>query len=163
MEAWWPRFRTTGAPLSLEDLVLLADCYYLPYCEGEKARELLQARPAVAGPATGGVGLPQAATLRQLATRLRDACVRMTELADRPLFYALNRRVWELREEMDLLEKFVGHHSASPHSGDQFISDFHLWETYRGGMVPRLQRLLVQNRDGSLTPSPDLSSPLPLT
>ena len=31
----------------------------------------------------------------------------MTELRDRPFFHALSRRVWELREELDLLDRYV--------------------------------------------------------
>ena len=81
-------------------------------------------------------------------TRLRDFCARLTELKDRPLFYALSRRAWELREELDLLDRYL----ASPELA--VASDFHLPGTYRGGFVPRLQRLLVPRADGSFAPPP---------
>ena len=72
----------------------------------------------------------------------------MTELRQRPLFYALSRRIWELREELDLLERYVKCKSAGP-ANVACRSDFHLPGTYRGGLVARLQRLLVQHADGT--------------
>ena len=80
--------------------------------------------------------------------RLRDFCARLTALRDRPLFYALSRRVWELREELDLIDRCL----ASPERN--VASDFHLPGTYRGGFVPRLQRLLVSQPNGSFAPTP---------
>jgi hypothetical protein len=77
----------------------------------------------------------------------------MTELRQRPLFYALSRRIWELREELDLLERFVEVKSRGGPANVACRSDFHLPGTYRGGMVPRLQRLLVQQPDGTLAPA----------
>ena len=99
--------------------------------------------------------LPQFATVgqpvafRSVAARLREFCVRLTELRDRPLFYALSRRIWELREELDLLERYVGGKSESANHNVSCTSDFHLPGTYRGGMVARLQRLLIQRPDGT--------------
>lgn len=79
----------------------------------------------------------------------------MTELQHRPLFYALSRRIWELREELDLLERYVEFKSRPGNADAPFGSDSHLPGTYRGGLVARLQRLLVQQADGSLTPAPE--------
>jgi protein O-GlcNAcase/histone acetyltransferase len=151
MREWLPRFATVGQPITLEDLILFGDCYYLPHEEGpeaealyESARGLLTRNPAEWG--------DQTAAFRQLATRLREVCVRMTELHQRPLFYTLSRRIWELREELDLLEHYVEFKSRSGHRDSPCSSDFHLPGTYRGGMVRRLQRLLVQQPDGTFTP-----------
>jgi hypothetical protein len=83
---------------------------------------------------------------------LRDLCARLAELKCRPLFHALSRRVWELREEMDLLDRYIGFVTDPTNAGRAFHSDFHLTETYRGGLVPRLQALLVQSPDGSIRP-----------
>lgn len=87
------------------------------------------------------------------ATRLREVCARLAEIKNRPLFYALSRRIWELREELDLLEKFIKFRSSPEHANRPFHSDFHLPKTYRGGFVPRLQKLLAQNPDGSFSPN----------
>jgi hypothetical protein len=90
---------------------------------------------------------------RQQAARLREFCVRLTELRQRPLFYALSRRIWELREELDLLERYVEFKFNDGSANAACHSDFHLPSTYRGGMVPRLQRLLVQQPDGTFEPA----------
>ncbi len=150
MEEWLPSFATIGVPLALEDLILFGDCYYLPYEDGasgaglyEMVRRLLAQDPADWG--------PQADEFRRLATRLRTFCMRLTELSNRPLFHALHRRVWELREELDLLDRYVVLKSASGNPNASF--DFHLPGTYRGGMVARLQRLLVPAPDGGFVPA----------
>ena len=93
-----------------------------------------------------------AVTFRQQAARLREFCVRMTELRHRPLFYALSRRIWELREELDLLEQYVEAKCAIRRPGIPSLTS-HLPGTYRGGMVARLQRLLVQEPNGAFTPA----------
>ncbi len=74
----------------------------------------------------------------------------MTELRDRRLFHALSRRVWELREELDLLDRYVEQKSGVG-SDKPLSSDSHLAGTFRGGMVARLQGLLTQRPDGTLT------------
>ena len=142
-------FKTVGPAITLEDLVLLGDCYYLPYEEGpeaeafyESARRLFAADPAE--------WTEQLAAFREQATRLRDVCAQLVELRDRPLFYALSRRIWELREELDLMLHCVRLKEENPAAACR--SDFHLPGTYRGGLVPRLQRLLQQNPDGTFTP-----------
>jgi hypothetical protein len=75
----------------------------------------------------------------------------MTELCDRPLFQALSRRAWELREELDLLDRYLDQVLTFGDQCTPVSSDFHLAGTYRGGMVARLQRLLIQRSDGTFT------------
>ncbi len=141
LREWWPSFATVGVPLAWEEFVLFGDCFYLPHEDGAEAealfqhvREALSAKPSE--------------IVRAQVTRLREFCARLTELRDRPLFYALSRRVWELREELDLIDRYL----ASPERN--VASDFHLPGTYRGGFIPRLQRLLVSRSDGSFAPLP---------
>jgi hypothetical protein len=75
----------------------------------------------------------------------------MAELRDRPLFHALSRRVWERREELDLLDRYVDKKVAAGVDDLPVSSDSHLVGTFRGGMVARLQRLLAQRPDGTFT------------
>ncbi|PHX70341.1 MAG: hypothetical protein CK548_09575 [Opitutia bacterium] len=155
MSEWLPRFVTVSGAVSLADLVLLGDCYYLPHEEGpeadaffRRAAELLTAVPSTWG--------EEAAAFLVECARLRELCGRLAELRDRPLFYALSRRIWELREELDLLERYVTARSENKSSNAAPRSDFHLPGTYRGGLVAKLQRLLTPRADGSFTP---LSAP----
>jgi protein O-GlcNAcase/histone acetyltransferase len=152
MRQWLSRFAILGQPVAFEDLVLFGDCYYLPYQQGPEAEALYQRirRLLALNPVSWG---NQAATLRDELARLRTFCLRMTELRERPLFYALSRRVWELREELDLLERYLEFMSGRDQTGTGFTSDFHQPGTYRGGMVPQLQRLLEQQPDGTFVPA----------
>lgn len=151
MREWLPQFATLSQPITLDDLILFGDCYYLPHETGPEAEKLFALVRTLL--TTNSAQWGQAAsTFRQQAARLRELCVRMTELRERPLFYALSRRLWELREELDLLEKYVAFKSEPTNQNAPFTSDFHLPGTYRGGFVARLQRLLVQQPDGTFTP-----------
>ncbi len=132
MKEWLPRFETVSQSVTLNDLILFGDCYYLPYEQGPEAEALL--RDDVRG---------------DRAKRLRDFCARIGDLRDRKLFYALSRRVWELREELDLLINFHDRDDA----GQPYRSDSHLPGTFRGGIVAQLQRLLTQQSDGSFVRS----------
>jgi len=142
--SWLVRFETVRGPLAFADLVLLADMFYLPHEDGPEAAALLAAAQAVVTGGEDGSGSAEAFRVR--AIRLRDFCARLAELKDRPLFYALSRRIWELREELDLLLNFT----AARRDTAAFHSDFHLARTYRGGVVARLQRMLRQEPDGGL-------------
>ncbi|HXJ58856.1 MAG TPA: beta-N-acetylglucosaminidase domain-containing protein [Verrucomicrobiae bacterium] len=158
VQEWWTRFATAGSPLDLRDLTLFADAYYLPFEEGPEAqalyrmaRELLSQPPSRWG--------AQAARFREQTTRLRAFCARLPELRDRPLFHALSRRAWELREELDLLERYVEFKSAPDHQDRPFRSDSHLPGTCRGGLVAQLQGLLRFQTDGTIAP-PSVSPPI---
>jgi protein O-GlcNAcase/histone acetyltransferase len=147
MREWLPRFATVGQPVTLADLILFGDCYYLPHEEGPEAQALLdRARSLLAWG-------EDATAFRRQAARLREFCVRLAELRQRPLFYALSRRIWELREELDLLEGYVEFKARGGPANAVSRPDFPLPGTYRGGMVAQLQRLLVQQPDGTFAPA----------
>jgi hypothetical protein len=148
MREWLPHFATRGCKIALEDLVLFGDCYYLPHEEGVEAEELYRFAQDALGSRASAVD--PASVLHQHAERLRQFCACVTILENRSLFYALSRRAWELREELDLIEKFVRFKSEK--KTGPFHSDSHLPGTYRGGMVARLQRLLNQQPDGAFAP-----------
>ncbi|MEN9637296.1 MAG: O-GlcNAcase NagJ precursor [Verrucomicrobiota bacterium] len=148
MSAWWPHFATAGQPVALADLVLLIDGFYLPFSEGAAAEEFFQQTRTllVNDPATWG---EDAVAFLRSSARLRELCTRLADLIDRPLFYALSRRIWELREELDLLERYVNARMVDPLARVACHSDFHLPGTYRGGLVSKLQGLLAAQPDGS--------------
>jgi protein O-GlcNAcase/histone acetyltransferase len=150
MREWLPSFATAGRPVALEDLILFGDCYYLPHEEGPEAIELYETARTLLGRSPADWG-DDAGLFRTRARRLRDVCARVTELRDRPLFHALSRRIWELREELDLLDRYVDQKLAAGTEEGPVSSDSHLDGTYRGGMVARLQRLLIQRPDGTFT------------
>lgn len=141
MKDWAPRFETVRGPVAFERLVHFCDCFYLPFEDGDEAAALM----AELQKALRARSVAHPPLLRELG-ELRDFCAQIAELRDRPLFYALSRRAWELREELDLLQKYL----ANP--SDHFTSDFHQPGTYRGGFVARLQQMLPQEPDGAFRP-----------
>lgn len=150
LREWWPQFATIGEPLEYDDFESFGDYFYLPYHDGPDAerlmaqfRDLLSQHPSQWG--------ERAAHFRAHAARLRNFCAHLTELKDRALFAALHRRAWELREEMDLLDRFVEFKSQPGNADAAFTSDFHLPGTYRGGFVARLQQLFPQKPDGTFS------------
>ena len=147
LRSWLPRFTTAAGPLPIDDLILLTDCFYLPHEDGPEAADLLsQLRSTLSKePCDSSRAL-------QPAKRLRDFCVRLPELLDRSLFHALSRRIWDLREELDLLIKYMEFKNDLVNRIDPFRSDFHLPHTFRGGFISQLQSLLMQQRDGTFRP-----------
>jgi protein O-GlcNAcase/histone acetyltransferase len=150
MREWAPSFATIGMPITEEDLILFGDCYYLPHEEGTEAQSLYaSAAAALENPSDTS----QIRKFQEKATRLRTCCARLAELRDRPLFYALSRRAWELREELDLLLQYISSGSGAKNAPFARSIDTHLPGTYRGGMVAHLQHLLLQRPDGTFIPA----------
>ena len=158
LKDWHPRFRTVSQPITLEDLILFSDVYYLPFEDGNEAQSLYQSAQSLLTqpPAAWGA---ESGAFRERAGRLRAFCARLPELQDRSLFYALARRAWELREELDLFDRYVEFKSNPAQATLPFRSDSHLPGTYRGGLVARLQRLLDLQTDGTI--APPLTHPAP--
>ena len=152
MREWLPYFATTGQPLALEDVILFCDCYYLPHEEGLEAAALYERTRVLLTQNPEEWSEDQVGAFRKSASRLHEVCIRMAELRHRPLFYALSRRIWELREEMDLLLQYVAAQCDGRRGGTPSLTS-HLPGTYRGGLVAKLQRLLVQQPDGKFTPA----------
>lgn len=148
LDEWASRFATVGAKADPAGLRLFADCNYLPYEDGAAACELFEKIRALLATAPESWGAESAAVCAEIK-RLQDFCGRMPEMKDRGLFYAMHRRVWELREELDLLHRYISFHSDPGNRGRSFQSDFHRPKTYRGGFVARLQELLEPLPDGS--------------
>ncbi len=150
MEEWRPSFDTIRGATTLANLVQFGDCFYLPWYEGDEGEALIRSAARLVDTAAPS---DVAAEYLDRSGRLRAFCAAVTELRDRPLFHAINRRVWALREELDLMDRFAGHVGLGPTT-----SDFHLPGTYRGGIVARLQRLLVQMPDGTFEAAGDASA-----
>ena len=154
LAAWLPRFSTVGEDsVTLDDLTLLCDAFYLPHENGELAEQLYDDVRCIVTHPPGDWGERQ----DRLYKRIRQVvglARKLTEVHRRELFYAFNRQVWELREELELIEQFMEWKLAG---GDTATKPFHsgnyLPGTYRGGLVRRLQQLISFRADGSLVPA----------
>jgi protein O-GlcNAcase/histone acetyltransferase len=148
MQHWAVRFATVTGQIPVDQLILFFDCYYLPYEDGAEAVAFYdRVRQLVLG--SSPELLP---AFRQQTAQFRELFTRLPEIRERPLFYGLARRLWELREEVDLLDKFATHKFDGAARGS-FTSDYHLPGPYRGSFAARLQALLEQHPDGAFTPA----------
>jgi hypothetical protein len=137
---WLPSFATVGPPVALDDLILFCDCFYLPHEDGTEAIAFYErASRLVAGESSP----EDAATFKEQTGRLRNICDRITELRYRPIFHALSRRIWELRDALDLLERYVAFRTTQRDQGT--VAEFKLPAPRYPGMVARLHQLVVQH------------------
>ena len=153
LEAWLPRFATVGEDgVTLDDLTLLGDAYYLPHENGELAEQLYEdVRVIVTRPVDAWGGRQD--RLRKRVRQVVALAHKLTEVHHRDLFYAFNRQMWELREELEMIEQYMDWKLAGgDHATEPFRSGNYLPGTYRGGLVRRLQQLISFRHDGALIP-----------
>lgn len=148
---WRLSFRTQrGGYPSARQMEILTDCFFLPYTQGTWARALLvDVSLALSDTASPGRARADARTRRRIQ-EVMDWHVLVTELENRDLCYTLYRYVWELKEELDLIRRYLDWRSGSKLQKEPFRSIFHQSGTYRGGLVARLQSVLSLLPDNRL-------------
>ncbi len=146
---WLPRFGTVTTRVALDDLVLLADCFYLPFSEGPEAEKLLGLihRLLTEPVADWGDAYQQ---LSDLNARIQTLFDRLTELRDRELFNAWSRRVWDLKEELLVIEAILAQKKAGRDIGDGVELEICLPGTFRGGVLAKLQRFVSMDAQGKI-------------
>jgi protein O-GlcNAcase/histone acetyltransferase len=150
LREWLPAFESVGGDAwTLDDLRLLGDIFYLPHRQGRAAEEIITAARQLTAPSPRNRGEVESRFLRY-AERVESVFVKLTELKNRELFYTFNRQWWEIREEMQLLKRFLLWRRGAGAGGAAFYSPEHLPGTFRGGLVHRLQGLLTMAPDGAL-------------
>jgi len=151
---WLPRFSTVGKDrVSLDDLVLLGDTYYLPHEQGRLAEQLYDDVCCIVMQPFCDWG-ERENRLRKRIRQIVELARKLTELRRRELFYALNRQVWELREELEMIGQFMDwKRGGGDISAEPLLSGNYLPGTYRGGLVRRLQQLISFGDDGTLIPT----------
>ncbi len=148
LAAWLGEFGGVGEVWTLEELRLLASVYYTPFRHGPVAEQLYDTIAAMLRlpPAEWGDRYDQFQAWRQ---QVHTVSVKLTELHNRDLFYTFNRQWWEIREEMDLFNRYFTHRQSGGGEGAMPRSPEHLVGTYRGSLIAQLQELLVMGEDGS--------------
>ncbi len=100
---WFAQFTTARTALTLDDLLLLADCFYLPHENGEAAESLLALVQRLLGESSAAWASDYE-TFGNLNRRVQAAFECLTELRDRDLFQAWSRHGWQLKEELQMLD-----------------------------------------------------------
>jgi protein O-GlcNAcase/histone acetyltransferase len=134
---WHSTFATVARPLQLDDLILLADCFYLPHTTGSEADKLLALigrLSKLSAEEWGG----DYENFCDFNSRIQQSFERLTELRDRDLFDAWSRYAWQLKEEMQLIAlRFEQKKAGRTPLG----SDPQLPEQLLGGTLAKLERM----------------------
>ncbi|MCI0335747.1 MAG: protein O-GlcNAcase [Planctomycetes bacterium] len=146
---WLPCFETVSSPLPLEDLILLGDCFYLPLTEGPEAKTLLALvdRLLAEPVSTWGNAREQFSVMN---ARIQGLFDRLSELRDRELFDAWSRRVWELKEELQVIDAVLAQKEAGRDIVEGIELENYLPGTFRGGILAKLQRFLSMDSQGKV-------------
>ena len=146
---WLPSFETVTKPLSLEDLILLADCFYLPHAEGPAVQTLLFTIDRLLSEPVENWGGAYSRFL-ELNAQIQSLFERLTELRDRELFNAWCRRAWELKEELQIIDAAVAQKKAGREISAGVELENYLPGTFRGGILAKLRRFLTMDPDGKV-------------
>ncbi len=148
---WLPSWRTqAGEPITLAELEWLGDCFYLPHRNGDGAREWLASAALLARqpPAPWSERVTEFRKRAEMTLRLFE---KMTALEDRELLHAFYRQMWALKEEAHLWLRYLEWRAGTSPAGERFHSPELRPDTYRGGLVAELQRLLEIDAEGGIT------------
>ena len=144
---WLAYYDTWDQPIPLDDLTLLADCYYLPHQDGVGAANLLQVVTRLIQQPLESWADDEAA-FAELNERIQSTFEGLTMLRDRELFYAWSRRAWELKEQLHLIRGFLDRKKAGSDLSAGIPVESYLPGTYLGGVPAKMQELLEMDAKG---------------
>lgn len=142
-------------PLSLEDLQVLADLFYLPYEHGPKGVQMLKefhwlrANSSVVSVNCDGKDSDKISEWRTRASKFEEMCdivmtmfTRLSNCPNRTILYDLYSYVWDIKSIISMVKSFVQWLGCRSQSSAQFLSgDQEPW-AFRGGLAGEFQRLL---------------------
>lgn len=151
--AWLPHFKSRGRrDFTLEDLRLTADIFHLPTEHGELAQRYLDDLRVVLRTPPNAWG-EVAVRVEQITRQIMTIYEKVTELADRPLAYALYNHVWEVKENAGLVGEWLQWRFQNPTARELFASPGFRPRIYRGGFTAELERLLPMDEAGRFRPA----------
>jgi protein O-GlcNAcase/histone acetyltransferase len=151
--AWQPAFTSRRQrEFTLADVQLTADLFHLPTENGVRAEGYLADLRVLLGSPPNSWG--EAAVRFEQTTRQIVALYdKATELADRPLLYALYTHLWEIKETALLLGEWAHWRRQHPESQEPFRSTNFRPGIHRGGVAATIERLLPMDAAGGFAPT----------
>ncbi|XP_067858084.1 protein O-GlcNAcase isoform X2 [Heptranchias perlo] len=145
----------TAEAVTLEDLNLLAEMFYLPYEHGPKAVQMLRefqwlrANSSVVSVNCKGKDAEKIEKWHSRATKFEEMCcgvmqmfTRLANCENRSILYDLYPYVWDIKGVVSMVKSFVQWLGCRSQSSAQFLSgDQEPW-AFRGGLAGEFQRLL---------------------
>uniref|UniRef100_A0A3Q2YCJ2 Protein O-GlcNAcase n=1 Tax=Hippocampus comes TaxID=109280 RepID=A0A3Q2YCJ2_HIPCM len=159
-------------PLSIEDLCLLAELFYLPYEHGPKAMQMLKefnwlrANSSVVSVNRKMKEDEKVAEWQLRAEKFEDMCcsviqmfTRLSNSANRTILYDLYPYIWDIKSIISMVKSFVQWLGCRSQSSAQFPKgDQEPW-AFRGGLAGEFQRLLPIDGANDLFYQPPPSLP----
>uniref|UniRef100_A0A671YHA9 Protein O-GlcNAcase n=1 Tax=Sparus aurata TaxID=8175 RepID=A0A671YHA9_SPAAU len=145
----------TAEPLTVDDLSLLAELFYLPYEHGNKAVQMLKefnwlrANSSVVSVNCKRKETEKVAEWQSRAEKFEEMCcsviqmfTRLSNSANRTILYDLYPYIWDIKSIISMVKSFVQWLGCRSQSSAQFLrGDQEPW-AFRGGLAGEFQRLL---------------------
>nr|XP_033796207.1 protein O-GlcNAcase isoform X2 [Geotrypetes seraphini] len=145
----------SAEPVTIEDLHLLADLFYLPYEHGLKGAQMLKefkwlrANSSVVSVNCSGKDSEKIEEWQSRAAKFEEMCgvvmtmfTRLSNCPNRAILYDLYSYVWDIKSIISMVKSFVQWLGCRSQSSAQFLSgDQEPW-AFRGGLAGEFQRLL---------------------
>ncbi|XP_039631197.1 protein O-GlcNAcase [Polypterus senegalus] len=142
-------------PLTLEDLMLLSELFFLPYEHGQKAAQMLKefnwlrANSSVVSVNSKRKDPEKVSEWHARAEKFEEMCcsviqmfTRLSNSANRTILYDLYPYIWDIKSIISMVKSFVQWLGCRSQSSAQFLSgDQEPW-AFRGGLAGEFQRLL---------------------
>ncbi|XP_070771906.1 protein O-GlcNAcase isoform X3 [Enoplosus armatus] len=162
----------TAEPLTIEDLSLLAELFYLPYEHGNKAVQMLKefnwlrANSSVVSVNCKRKETEKVAEWQLRAEKFEEMCssviqmfTRLSNSANRTILYDLYSYIWDIKSIISMVKSFVQWLGCRSQSSAQFLrGDQEPW-AFRGGLAGEFQRLLPIEGANDLFYQPPPSMP----
>jgi protein O-GlcNAcase/histone acetyltransferase len=153
VQAWLPQFKSRGKhDFTLADVRLLTDIFHLPTEHGETARRYLDDLRVILHTPPNSWG-EAAVRFEQTTRQIIGLYDKATELANRPLVYALYNHLWEVKETAALLAEWAQWRQRNPDSKEPFRSTGFRPKVCRGGFTVGIERLLPMDETGGFRPA----------
>ncbi|KAG8435392.1 hypothetical protein GDO86_013371 [Hymenochirus boettgeri] len=144
----------TAEAVTLEDLQLLSDLFYLPYEHGQKGVQMLKefqwlrANSSVVSVNCSGNDAEKIEEWRSRALKFEEMCsvvmrmfTRLSNCPNRTILYDLYSYVWDIKSIISMVKSFLQWLGCRSQSSAQFLSgDQEPW-AFRGGLAGEFQRL----------------------
>uniref|UniRef100_A0A672G8K7 Protein O-GlcNAcase n=1 Tax=Salarias fasciatus TaxID=181472 RepID=A0A672G8K7_SALFA len=162
----------TAEPITIEDLCLLAELFYLPYEHGPKAMQMLKefnwlrANSSVVSVNCKRKESEKVAEWQSRAEKFEEMCcsviqmfTRLSNTANRTILYDLYPYIWDIKSIISMVKSFVQWLGCRSQSSAQFLrGDQEPW-AFRGGLAGEFQRLLPIDGANDLFYQPPPSMP----
>lgn len=155
----------TAEPLTLDDLTLLSDLFYLPYEHGPTARTMLQELDWLKNHSVvASADTDQTAEWRSRAQQFDGMCKavvqmfnRLSNAPNRSILYDLYNYICDIKTGVGLAQAYVkGLGGHGPLSAQSVNNDPEAW-TFRGGLSGEFQRMLPSHGNRDLFRSPPVT------